>query len=62
LDDNSLKMHLEKGLEKLPDLPKTIIKSRLGINNEIPLTLQQLAEIYGITRERVRQIEKKIYK
>lgn len=46
---------LNKAMEKLNEREKHIIlKRRL---EESPLTLEQLSKIYGISRERVRQIE-----
>jgi RNA polymerase primary sigma factor len=36
-----------------------IIKKRFGFDNGIPMTLEQVGEEYGITRERIRQIEAK---
>lgn len=38
-----------------------IIKMRFGIGCEYPMTLEDIGEIYGITRERVRQIESKFF-
>lgn len=36
-----------------------ILKLRFGFNGNEPMTLEQVGQIYGITRERVRQIEYK---
>lgn len=51
--------------EKLPEFQKTlnekenqILKNRLI--SEEPYTLQEVADLYGLTRERVRQVENKI--
>jgi len=39
-----------------------IIKHRIGYDRHTPKTLQQVGDKFGITRERVRQIEEKIWK
>lgn len=36
-----------------------IVKKRFGFDNDVPMTLEQVGEEYGITRERIRQIEAK---
>lgn len=36
-----------------------IVKKRFGFDNGVPMTLEQVGEEYGITRERIRQIEAK---
>lgn len=41
------------------DREKKIIKLRFGLTDGIPRTLEQVAAHYGVTRERVRQIESK---
>jgi RNA polymerase primary sigma factor len=36
-----------------------VIKMRFGIGGAEPMTLEQVGEVFGVTRERVRQIESK---
>lgn len=40
----------------LPSRSQVIMKKRFGLTNNHPQTLQEVGNIYGITRERVRQI------
>jgi RNA polymerase primary sigma factor len=40
----------------------SVIKLRFGWYNGSPLTLEEVGEIYGVTRERIRQIEVKVLK
>ncbi len=60
--------NLREGVKKalndgtLNEQEKNIIILRLGLMNNKPKTLEQIGKIYGISRERVRQIEKKILK
>lgn len=51
--------HFVRTLGDLPDNAKRILLGRFGFDGNTPLTLQQLGEVFGITRERIRQIEKK---
>lgn len=44
------------------DREKKVLRLRFGIGDEIPRTLEQVAAVYNVTRERVRQIESKAIK
>lgn len=55
--NNVLKGSVEELLESLPEREKKIISCRFGINGEIPKTLEQLGEIMGYSKERIRQLE-----
>jgi len=55
----SLYEHLQAALRTLPEKPREILMSRLGADGRAPLTLQKLGELFDVTRERIRQIEKK---
>jgi RNA polymerase sigma factor (sigma-70 family) len=39
---------------------REILERRFGLGGREPQTLQEIADIFGLTRERVRQIENKI--
>ena len=41
------------------DKEREILEYRFGLNDGVPRTLEYIGNIYGITRERVRQIEGK---
>ena len=53
-----LKHKFEEFAEGLSDREKKIFQDRLLA--ELPLTLQEIADDYGITKERVRQIEARL--
>ncbi|MFA9478304.1 RNA polymerase sigma factor RpoD/SigA [Phycisphaerales bacterium AB-hyl4] len=44
-------------LEAIDDREATILRLRYGLDDEEPLTLKEIGERVGLTRERVRQIE-----
>ncbi len=50
---------LEKALYMLSERERQIIQFRYGLNGQAPLTLEEIGQILGITRERVRQIQNK---
>jgi RNA polymerase primary sigma factor len=48
---------LERLLDRIDQRAATILKLRYGLQGEDPLTLKEIGERIGLTRERVRQIE-----
>lgn len=54
-----LKEQLLKVLETLTDREKKVIQLRFGMQDGSPKTLEEVGRIFGVTRERVRQIEAK---
>ena len=48
---------LEEALERLEDRQKKIVELRYGLKDGHPRTLKEVAQVFSITRERVRQIE-----
>ena len=60
--NNALKGSIENLLSTLPEREKKIISCRFGINGEQPRTLEQLGEIMGYSKERIRQIENEALK
>ncbi|MBI4228773.1 MAG: sigma-70 family RNA polymerase sigma factor, partial [Deltaproteobacteria bacterium] len=53
---------LNESMSKLSDREKQIISSRFGIGHETPHTLDEVGKTFNITRERIRQIEKGVFK
>ena len=54
-----LRDKLDELLETLTEREKDVIKMRFGLKDGVPRTLDELGDILGMTRERVRQIEKR---
>lgn len=50
---------VEAWLGLLDDNERTIIRDRFGLENDTPRTLEAIGRTFGVTRERVRQIELK---
>ena len=59
---NDLRDSLDTLLNTLPEREKEIIKLRYGLIDGKELTLEELGKIFGVTRERIRQIESKALK
>jgi RNA polymerase primary sigma factor len=52
-----LQEHLERILATLGDRERGIIQMRFGLLGRKPGTLEEVGRVYGVTRERIRQIE-----
>lgn len=50
---------LDALLGELGDRPRKILRLRYGIGDADPLTLEEVGELFDVTRERIRQIEAK---
>ena len=54
-----MKEEIDKLLETLNDREKMVLKMRYGILDGKPKTLEEVGQYFGVTRERIRQIEVK---
>jgi RNA polymerase nonessential primary-like sigma factor len=50
--------HLFEWLAELPPVERSVIEMRYGLSKRTPITLKSIGKQFGITRERVRQIER----
>ncbi|MEO0259040.1 MAG: sigma-70 family RNA polymerase sigma factor, partial [candidate division WOR-3 bacterium] len=57
-----LKERIDEVLQTLSKRERKILEYRFGLNGHPPKTLEEVGAIFGITRERVRQIEAKAIK
>ncbi len=62
LMNESLKIEVERALETLTEREAEVIKLYFGLGREHPLTLEEIGEMFKLTRERVRQIKEKAIK
>ncbi len=54
-----LKENIEEVLSSLSDREAKVLKMRFGLNGARPMTLEEVGKKFGVTRERIRQIEAK---
>ena len=57
--DNSLEKEVRDSLDTLKQREKDVISMYFGIDRDYALTLNEIGEEFGLTRERVRQIKEK---
>ena len=56
---NLLREHLGNVLDTLDEREKRVLRMRYGLDNGNPCTLGEIGKVFGLTRERIRQIEGK---
>jgi RNA polymerase primary sigma factor len=54
-----LKDHLDEVLATLSDREARVLKLRFGLEGNKQMTLEEVGKVFGVTRERIRQIEAK---
>lgn len=59
LMEQSLKEEVQQGLSILTPREVEVLSSYFGLNGYKSLTLEEIGELYGLTRERVRQIKER---
>ena len=57
-----LQDRLSQAMEKLTELEQQIITLHFGLSGKKPMTLVELSELCGLTRERIRQLESRALK
>src|SRR6266508_4404558 len=48
---------VQRALDSLPERERLVIELRFGLSGEQPYTLEEVGQAFGVTRERIRQIE-----
>ncbi|MFD3532197.1 RNA polymerase sigma factor [Streptomyces sp. NPDC058664] len=54
-----LRRHLEDVLSTLGERERKVVQLRYGLDDGRPRTLEEIGQLFGVTRERIRQIESK---
>ena len=54
-----LKDHLDEVLATLSEREAKVLKLRFGLEGNKQMTLEEVGKVFGVTRERIRQIEAK---
>ncbi len=57
--NNDLKKDIKKALEVLKEKEKNVIVLRFGLEDKEKMTLEEIGNSYGVTKECIRQIEKR---
>ncbi len=57
LSDKNMYGELDDLLEVLDDRESQIIDARFGLNGKTPMTLEEVGREFGVTRERIRQLQ-----
>lgn len=60
--EKALQEDINRTLETLSDKEADILQYRFGLNGRKPLSLKEIGDRYDLTKERIRQIEKKAIK
>jgi RNA polymerase sigma factor (sigma-70 family) len=53
------RLEVSAALDELQERERGVLELRYGLRGQEPRTLEEIGELYGVTRERIRQIEKK---
>jgi len=48
---------VQRALDSLPERDRLVLELRYGLSGEQPYTLEEVGQAFGVTRERIRQIE-----
>ena len=59
VEQNNLREKIEEVLTDLSDQEQQVLRMRFGIDDDTPKTLEEIGKVFGVTRERIRQIEAK---
>lgn len=60
LIDEEMHEEVEEVLSKLPSRERRVIELRYGLDDGVPRTLEEIAEKFDLSRERIRQIERDV--
>jgi len=55
--ENVRREDIQRALDALPERERQVIELRYGLRGHEPLTLEEVGRAFGVTRERIRQIE-----
>lgn len=59
VEQNNLREKIDEVLTDLSDQEQQVLRMRFGLDDDIPKTLEEIGKVFGVTRERIRQIEAK---
>lgn len=59
VEQNNLREKIEELLTGLGEQEQKVLRMRFGLDDDTPKTLEEIGKVFGVTRERIRQIEAK---
>jgi len=59
VEKHNLQEKIDEVLSFLTDQEEEVLRSRFGLGESEPKTLEEIGKMFGVTRERIRQIEAK---
>ena len=59
IEQKNLREKIEELLTGLSDQEQKVLRMRFGLDDDTPKTLEEIGKVFGVTRERIRQIEAK---
>lgn len=59
VEQNNLREKIDELLTGLSEQEQRVLRMRFGLDDDTPKTLEEIGKIFGVTRERIRQIEAK---
>lgn len=59
VEQKNLREKIEELLIGLGDQEQKVLRMRFGLDDDTPKTLEEIGKVFGVTRERIRQIEAK---
>ncbi len=59
IEQKNLREKINEVLEGLSEQEQKVLRLRFGLDDDVPKTLEEIGRVFGVTRERIRQIEAK---
>lgn len=59
IEQKNLREKIDELLTGLGDQEQKVLRMRFGLDDDTPKTLEEIGKVFGVTRERIRQIEAK---
>lgn len=59
VEQNNLREKIDELLTGLSEQEQRVLRMRFGLEDDTPKTLEEIGKVFGVTRERIRQIEAK---
>ena len=59
IEQKNLREKIDEVLTGLSDQEEQVLRMRFGLDDDTPKTLEEIGKVFGVTRERIRQIEAK---